>query len=60
MEKFKSLLIVNDDDKVIFSGYFREKFFFGTKENEKIEIINDYIFYDFEIEYIINHIKEKI
>lgn len=60
MEKFKSLLIAKDEEKIIFSGYFMEKFFFGTKENEKIEVINDYLFYKFEVEYIINHLNENL
>lgn len=60
MEKFKSLLIAKDEEKIIFSGYFMEKFFFETKERGKIEVINDYLFYKFEIEYITNYLKENL
>lgn len=60
MSVFKSVLIERYDNKIIFSGYYLGKFFFGAKDKNKIEIINDYLFYDFQVKYIINHIEEKI
>lgn len=60
MDIFKSVLIEPCDNKIIFSGYYLGKFFFGTKDKNKIEIINDYLFYDFQVKYITNHIEEKI
>lgn len=54
------VLIEKSEGKIIFSGYYVDKFFFGTKDKNKIEIINDYLFYDFQVKYIANHIEEKI
>jgi hypothetical protein len=48
------------DNKIIFSGYFREKMFFGTNESGKFEIMNSYSFYDFEQEHILKYLNEKI
>lgn len=60
MLKIKDLVLQQYEDKIIFSGCLGEKFFFGLGKGEDIEIINDYSFCEFEVEYILETIKEKL